>query len=175
MTTTGSVLVVYATAAGSTQEIAEFIGKRLADSGLSVEVRSVIDNPNPADYSAVVVGSAVHNGRWLPVAVDFVHNRLVELVHDKVWMFSVGMAPDLRGPIGRRMARAVPGEIARLGEKTKARDYASFAGVYSPEDESLGARLLYRIIGGGRYGDLRDWGAIDAWAGRIAAALKSTH
>ena len=68
MDVTETVLVVYASAHGSTQEIAEYITARLAGSGLRVQAHSVVDAPDPAAFDAVVIGSAIHDRAWLPGA-----------------------------------------------------------------------------------------------------------
>lgn len=65
------VLVAYATAAGSTAETALIIGRTLSEMGLDVDVRPVSARPRVEAYRAVVLGSAVHYGKWLPEAVAF--------------------------------------------------------------------------------------------------------
>lgn len=54
-----TVLVAYATADGSTAEIAQRIGHELTRRGTLVEVQSVADLPDPAPSDAVVPGSAI--------------------------------------------------------------------------------------------------------------------
>ncbi len=65
------VLVAYATAAGSTGGVAEMIGKTLAETGIAVDVCPVQSATHLEDYAAVVLGSAIHGGKWLPEAVTF--------------------------------------------------------------------------------------------------------
>lgn len=66
------ILVVYATATGSTAEVAAAMGETLAGHGLSVDVRPVCESPEVEGYRVVLIGSAVQYGTWLPEAVDFV-------------------------------------------------------------------------------------------------------
>ncbi|MFE3757709.1 hypothetical protein ACFXO9_25670 [Nocardia tengchongensis] len=73
-------------------------------------------------------------------------------------MLGVG---DLDGP-------APGGEIVVLGERLPA----GLLGQVQVAGVSLGARVLYRLLCGGRYGDLRDWTAISAFSDSIAQALK---
>jgi menaquinone-dependent protoporphyrinogen oxidase len=73
------ILVTYASQAGSTAGVADAIGKTLSSKGEAVDVRpmTVVDELSP--YRAVVLGSAVHSGKWLPEAETFVrhnHNAL---------------------------------------------------------------------------------------------------
>ena len=65
------MLVAYASRMGSTREIAEAVADRLRSSGLSVDVRACVDDPDPTGYAGVVVGSAVYVRRWLPGARAF--------------------------------------------------------------------------------------------------------
>jgi len=66
------ILVTYATRAGSTAEIAQAIAETLAGRGYAVDVKPVKEKPALDGYSAVVLGSAIRMGAWLPEAVNFV-------------------------------------------------------------------------------------------------------
>lgn len=166
------LLVVYASAHGSTREIADFVAARLAGSGLRVRSHSVVDAPDPAAFDAVVIGSAVHNRAWLPDAEEYVRRFGPELEQRTTWMFSVGMAPTLRGFIGDRLAATIPPRINAIREALRPRGYQQFAGVVQRQRMPVSSRLIYWAIGGGRYGDLRDWSAIARWADSIAADLR---
>lgn len=170
--TTSRVAVVYATAHGSTREIAEYIGANLAGRGAVVEVADVEHAPDLSRFDAVVLGSAVHEMAFLPEAVEYVHTHREALTALDVWLFGVGLVPALRGPIGRRIARMVPKRIAQLRDSLDVRDYRCFAGLYDRFGISMNARILHRLMGGGRYGDLRDWTAIELWSDSIAEALE---
>ncbi|WP_291417163.1 hypothetical protein [Actinophytocola sp.] len=64
----------------------------------------------------------------------------------------------------------MPSRIASLCEVIGPREYHAFAGVVPRGGAPLVARVLLWICGG-RYGDLRDWPAIDAWTADIARYL----
>jgi menaquinone-dependent protoporphyrinogen IX oxidase len=78
------ILVAYASATGSTVDVAATIGEALGAKGFSVDVQPINENL-PVDgkavlrlgelgshgYQAVVLGSAIQAKRWLPEAVDF--------------------------------------------------------------------------------------------------------
>jgi menaquinone-dependent protoporphyrinogen oxidase len=85
------LLVTYATRAGSTAEIAAALGEALAQRGFSVEVVPVRNKPNPADYQAVILGSAIRMGSWLPEAVEFIQSNQVALNQMPVALFTVHM------------------------------------------------------------------------------------
>ncbi|MGW4351906.1 flavodoxin domain-containing protein [Nocardia sp. NPDC004582] len=169
---TARIAVVYATAQGSTREIADYIGASLAARGATVEVADAEHAPDPTRFDAVILGSAVHDRALLPELGDYVRSHRHELRARPVWLFSVGLGPALVGPIGHLIGRVVPKEIAALRDTITPRDYRAFAGHYERAGVSVSARTLYRLMGGPRYGDLRDWTAITAWTDDIAGELK---
>jgi menaquinone-dependent protoporphyrinogen oxidase len=85
------VLVTYATRAGSTSEIAAAIGESLSQRGLSVDVKPVKGNPSLNGYQAIIMGSAIRMGNWLPEAVDFVKANQSALNVMPVALFTVHM------------------------------------------------------------------------------------
>lgn len=165
------VLVTYASGHGSTKEVAERLAERLADRGSQVEALPVERVHDVAgSYDAVVLGSAVYDGSWIPQALDFARRHRGALVGRPVWLFSVGAFGDRHRAIGALMKRE-PREIAELQDAIQARDYRVFAGVVERERWPLKGRMVFRGLGGA-YGDNRDWPEIDAWAGQIAGELE---
>ncbi|MFC5889946.1 MULTISPECIES: flavodoxin domain-containing protein [Kitasatospora] len=77
------VLVGYAGEHGSTRGIAERIAAGLRRHGHHVVVMSlvplgpslVLEDTELEDLDAAVLGSAVHDGRWLPAAVEFARRK----------------------------------------------------------------------------------------------------
>ena len=166
-----AVLVAYASAMGSTQEIAQHIADRMASTLDGVECRSVGEVESVSGYDAVVIGSAVHNQAWLPAADQFFARHAPELAKRPVWAFNVGMADALPKPFRKkgaalqqaRLAGAMPQDVALRGHRM-------FSGVYKADQMSSALRFLFRLTGG-RFGDFRDWTAIDAWTDEITAQL----
>lgn len=165
------IAVLYATEQGSTRDIAEFIAADLGERGAEVELHDIEHAPDPSRFDTVIIGSAIHDMDFLPVADAYIRHHRDALTATDVRLFGVGLGPALRGPLGRRLGRMVPPKIAALGETASARDYHVFAGHYERVGASWKARVLYRLMGGGRYGDLRDWAAIRAWSATIADTL----
>jgi menaquinone-dependent protoporphyrinogen oxidase len=85
------ILVSYATRAGATVEVAAAIGESLSPRGFTVEVKPMKENPNPADYQAVILGSAIRMGGWLPEAVDFIKRNQQALIKIPTALFTVHM------------------------------------------------------------------------------------
>lgn len=165
------IAIIYATAQGSTRDIAEFIGAELTERGATVELSDFEHAPELSRFDGIILGSAVHNRDFLPAATAFIRTHRDELRKSDVWMFSVGLGPALRGPIGRRIGNTVPNKIAGLCRAVSPWDYRPFAGHYERAGVSLQARVLYRLMGGGRYGDLRNWHAIRTWSTMVAQSL----
>ncbi|MBB1262114.1 flavodoxin domain-containing protein [Streptomyces alkaliterrae] len=165
------VLVGYASAHGSTREIAERLGDVLRGAGLGVEVREMARVDDARAYRAFVLGSAVHGQRWLDPALGFVRENLGVLADRPVWLFSVGMPAALRGPWRRLAPKEVPVIEEALGGLPR-REHRLFSGVVSPALLPRRGRLFFRLVGG-RFGDYRDWAAVESWAAEIAGALSA--
>ena len=164
------LLTGYASEHGSTREIAERIAARISSHGHAVDVRAMSGAQSLDDYDAVVLGSAVHNQKWLPQATGFVHRNLDALAARPVWLFSVGMPGALRGPWQRLAMREEPMVIADFRDAVRPRDHRLFSGVVHRDDLPLAGRLVFRAMGC-HYGDYRDWAQIDGWSDRVAAQL----
>jgi menaquinone-dependent protoporphyrinogen oxidase len=170
MTMNNRVLISYATRYGATAEIAEKIGETLRGAGLDVEVLPVDQVRDVSAYSAVVLGSAVYAGQWRKEAADFLKANAGALGQRPVWIFS-------SGPTGEGDATALmkgwnfPEVLKPIADAVKPRDIAFFHGDIDMQKLNFGEKLIVKGVRA-PVGDYRDWEAISAWAGEIAAALK---
>ncbi|WP_277752677.1 flavodoxin domain-containing protein [Streptomyces sp. L2] len=160
------VLVAYAGVAGSTRSIAERITDCLEERGFRAEARSVGGVDHPDEYDAFVVGSAVHDMAWLPEALTFAHRHAQLLNERGVWLFSVGMPAALRGPWKALAGKEERHVIGELADALRPRGHQLFSGVIEPDHLSRAGRMKFQAMGL-RYGDYRDWPAVDAWARSI--------
>jgi menaquinone-dependent protoporphyrinogen oxidase len=163
-------LVAYATAAGSTAEIAERIAWMLREAGAEAICTPVSPDLDPAGFDVLVVGSAVHDMAWLRPALDFLA-RAAE-TGTPIWCFSVGgLAHPYGGRLNQVMARSELQKVARgFPAAFTPRDHRMFSGVVAMDGAPLWARLFYRLTGSGP-GDHRDWVDIVRWARRVAEEL----
>ncbi|MDX5568249.1 flavodoxin domain-containing protein [Streptomyces sp. ID05-04B] len=123
------LLVGFATAHGSTREIAERLAAKLSEAGLKAEARAMTTVDDADAYRAFVLGSAVHGQTWLDPAKAFLRDNLGPLGARPVWLFSVGMPGALRGP-GKRLAlREAPALVESLPGDLPYRDHRLFSGV----------------------------------------------
>ncbi len=159
------ILVVSASKYGATRGIAAAIGDELARHAHEVTVREAADAPAPAGFDAAVIGSAVYAGSWLPAAKRYVHTHAATLGGIPVWLFSCG----LRAVTDPQAAAQAP-YVAALVSTSGAREHVALPGSVDLRAMTWFERLVMRILKA-RDGDFRDWDAVRACAGRIAAAL----
>lgn len=169
-----TVLVAFASELGSTREIAQHVASHMAVALGKVDCRSVEEVDSVSGYEAVLVGSAIHNQRWLPTAALFFTRLAPELAKRPVWAFNVGMADALPKPF-RKRAEAMQQSRLRgaLTQEVPLRGHKVFSGVYRSDQMPAPLRVLFRFAGG-RFGDLRNWAAVDAWTDQITAQLAET-
>jgi menaquinone-dependent protoporphyrinogen oxidase len=166
-----AVLVTAASMHGATAEIAEAIGKTLAEHGFAATVIPPGDVSDIDGYDAVILGSAVYTGHWLDAARDLVRRCRADLAARPVWLFSSGPVGEPTGKLAQAMAKD-PVELPAIRAATGARDHKMFAGKLDPR--SLGgiqraALLAFPSLNG----DFRDWDKITQWADGIAQQLAS--
>lgn len=159
------VLVAAASRYGAAQEIAEAIGRVLSDHGLDVDVERAEGLNDVTLYDAVVLGSAVYMGTWLPAARRFVAEYGEELASRPTWLFSSG---PLGPPPRPHEDEAV--HLASIWAKTKAVEHRLFGGKLDKSLLSFGERAVVHAVRAPE-GDFRDWDDISAWAASIAETL----
>ncbi|MEU5842629.1 flavodoxin domain-containing protein [Rhodococcus sp. NPDC047139] len=170
-----AVLVAYATAGGSTRGVAERIATGLEGCG-TVELRNSTEVDSLRRYEALIIGSAIHNGQWLPAAAETVERLRAELEGRTVWAFSVSSVGATSTTLSPRLARYLrratpePKAVQDLRSVADVCDHRFFAGAITPGDWPGFGRIVFRLMGG-HYGDARDWDDIDEWTGRIRTQL----
>ena len=159
------VLVTYASRHGSTEEIAQAIAAELQSPQLDIEVREAGAVRSLESYDAIVLGSAVYMGSWLPGARRFIERHRQQLPGMPVWLFS-------SGPLGAVSPKPQgdPTGLADVMSATCALGHRIFSGKIDPGVLSLGERLVSRMVNPPA-GDFRDWDAISRWTREIAATL----
>lgn len=164
------ILVAYASADGSTEEVAERIADQLCRLGADAVARPVPSIDGLDGFDAVFLGSAVHGRHWLDPAIEFVNTHHQALARLPLYTFSVGM-PDSWPRFFRWLVRTEEEAILDQLGGLRPREHCLFSGVVSPTQFPLTTRIFLRLMGA-RYGDFRDWAAIDAFAGEISGNLE---
>jgi menaquinone-dependent protoporphyrinogen oxidase len=169
-------LLAYATAKGSTAEIANRIGSIIKSKGVAIEVLSVEEVSDLSKYSSAILGSAVQNFEWLPPAVSFLHKNSTALSKIPIWAFSVGCP----GTTPKRFRKSwdVDNEGQNLQRDierdVKLREHILFEGKFIKAHFTLAWRIFWSAFGG-TYGDFRNWEQIEQWAGKIGDELIQTE
>ena len=161
-----TVLVAYATKHGSTEQIAETIGRELRLRGLEADVLSVGEVEDVGRYHAVVLGSAVYVGHWLSNARAFVKQHADELADRPTWLFS-------SGPVGHplRPADEDAVQIEEVLEAIEPREHRVFPGKLDKSRLDCCEWMLVFALRV-KEGDYRNEGEVSAWAREIAASLQ---
>lgn len=173
------VLVAYATDHGSTRGVAVRIADRLREHGVDASACPVADVAEVSGYEAVILGSAIHSGKWLPEARQFAERNAAPLRERPVWLFSVSTLGDEESMFPPRVARRLIAmrketpELAEMRQLLHPQAHRNFAGAITRSQWPASGRAFFRATGG-RYGDHRNWPAIDAWADLIAQQLHVT-
>lgn len=167
------ILVAYASANGSTGGVAEIIGQTLAEHGAAVYVQPLQSVTTLEGYHAVVVGSAIHGGKWLPEAVKFVQTHEEALRRLPTTFFLVGMMVASKSEATQTLVAQFLAEERALVEPAAEGRFvgAMFPNQY-PFFTGLGMRFFMAYCGLGlRGGDYRDKDAVQAWAEKIYSLL----
>jgi menaquinone-dependent protoporphyrinogen oxidase len=160
------ILVTYASRFGSTAGVAEAIGKNLAESGLHVDIVPMREVKDLSPYQAVVAGSAINAGEWLPEAMQFMQTHRVELNQKPFAAFLVCMTLTMRNADQYR--DHVASWLAPVRALVKPVSEGLFAGGLDiAKIPSFSDRLKFRLsvlFGVWKEGDHRDWRLIRTWA-----------
>lgn len=161
------VLVAYASRAGSTGEVAQAIAERLCAQGFDAQVRPVADVGSLDGFQAVVLGSAIRYGAWLPEMLKFAQAQRAALAVLPVAVFTVHMQA-LDDSLASRGTRSGYSQAVRA--LVAPRDEAFFAGKVDPATLSFLERMAVKLVQS-PVGDRRDWPRIRAWADGLGAKL----
>jgi menaquinone-dependent protoporphyrinogen oxidase len=158
------ILVAYASSSGSTGEVAQAIGDVLRQEA-DVDVRNVKDVEQVRTYNAVVLGSSIRAGRWLPEAIRFLENARTALAERPVAYFITCLALIDETADNRETALSYLEPILRMTPEITPIGLGLFAGSL---DAQRASSLPVDIP---PHGDYRDWEKIRAWAAEIQSKL----
>ena len=168
------ILVTYASRFGATAGVAEAIEKTLTELGAQVDVLPMKDVKDLSAYQAVVVGSAINGGAWLPEAMQFVHAQQAELRSKPCAAFLVCMTLSMKN--GEQYRNHVSTWMEPVRALVKPVSEGLFAGALDiGKIPSFSDRLKFRLsvlFGAWKEGDHRDWNAIRSWTESIYPRLK---
>jgi menaquinone-dependent protoporphyrinogen oxidase len=163
------LLITYGSRCGSTGGVAEAIGQVLCEEGVAVDVRLVKNVNDLSTYQAVIVGSAIRMGKWLPEVVEFVKTHQDTLSRVPVAYFTVCLTMKDGTVENRHKALAYLDPVRKQFPQVKPVDIGLFAGAVDYKKLSFAYSLILKVMGAPE-GDFRNWEAIRTWgAGRRPA------
>jgi menaquinone-dependent protoporphyrinogen oxidase len=170
------ILVAYASRGGSTADIARVIGAVLTERGIDVDVRPMTDIHDLTPYHAIIAGSAVQKGKWLPEALHFMNQHQASLAQKPFATFLVCLALAVKNAGGQEKAqKQASAWLNPIRAMVKPMSEGFFAGVLDLKKiPALGYRILFRMVimlGFFYEGDFRDWDAIRQWANHLPEKL----
>jgi menaquinone-dependent protoporphyrinogen oxidase len=156
------ILIAYATKHGSTHEVAETIAARLAEAGAETHTLPVDRVGSIDGYAAVVLGAPLYMGRWHRDARAFLRRQRDALAKRPLAVFALGPVKDEP----KQWDGAETQLYATLAHfpGIEPVSVALFGGAIVPD-------TLHFPFSHVPAGDLRDWAAIEEWAGRLPEAL----
>ncbi|WP_265580996.1 flavodoxin domain-containing protein [Methanofollis aquaemaris] len=164
---TERILVAYASRYGSTEEIARVIADEIAALGYEVDCMNVMEVEEVAPYAAVVAGSPIYMGKWLPEAVDLAKRFRIGLNERPLAVFAVGYSMKEEDDMIRKSARASMNELRMY---VHAQAEGLFAGKFDPVGMSTTDLQIMKMAGAAP-GDARDWTAVRNWARALPSVL----
>jgi menaquinone-dependent protoporphyrinogen oxidase len=167
------ILVTYSSRTGWTVGVAEAIGKTLTENGAQVDVIPMRDVKDLSAYRAVVAGSGINGGAWLPEAMQFVRAHQSELRQKPFAAFLVCMTLAMKN--GEQFRSHVATWLDPVRALVRPVSEGLFAGGLDINKvPSFSDRLKFRLsvmFGVWSEGDHRDWNAIRAWAVQLKPLL----
>lgn len=161
------ILVAYASATGSTGEVAGAIGEVIAAEGTTeVDVLRVAEVKRVDHYTALVLGSSIRAGRWLPEAINFLeqHQEAMQKIPVAYFTTCLTMVKDTEE--SRQTVRSYLEPVLSMAPEVQPVALGLFAGSLEPSRQ-----LVYGEST--PYGDYRDWEAIREWATAVRPELLS--
>jgi menaquinone-dependent protoporphyrinogen oxidase len=161
------VLIAYASRAGSTAEVAEAIGQVLKDGGIPADVLAAGQVADVSIYRAVILGSAIRMGKWLPEATRLVERSQATLAGMPTALFSVCLTMQKDTPENRR---TVEDYMRPVLQKVRPSNIGLFGGKMDYSRLGFLDRLIVSKMKKVPEGDYRDWTAIRTWAVKVRPA-----
>jgi menaquinone-dependent protoporphyrinogen oxidase len=173
-----TLLVTYASAHGSTQEMAQHLAAQLQLSGFAIDLKPVDEVKTLENYTAVILGSPIHCGLWMPNMHMWVSHQRSSLAQIPVyaWITCVRVLE----PDGYAHVRThyIPADFRAL---PTLRSMEIFPGRIIPPQLTWQEKNDLYVRYDGHFnityaqGDYRDWPRFEEWEQWIAADLHTLN
>jgi len=142
----------------------------LCGTGASVDVRLVENVKDLSPYQAVIVGSAIRRGNWLPEATAFVKSNQDTLSRLHIAYFVVCLTMKDGTPENRDKALAYLDPVRKDAPKIIPAAVGLFPGVLDFSKLSFVNQSVFKAKGVSE-GDYRNLAAEKGWASNVGPAL----
>lgn len=166
------VLVAFGSRFGSTADVAEAIGMCLEQVSAFADVSPVNEVHSLDRYDAVILGSAIRDGAWLPEVVQFLDTHREALNRIPVAYFCVCMTLRDDTPDTRRIVASYHDPLLRDYPYIIPVSIGMFAGALEYEHLPPLARVMAKAIDFPE-GDFRNWSAVCDWTVSVIPQLIS--
>lgn len=163
------ILVAYATAAGSTAEVARAIAEELSGGGM-VEVRPAKEVQDLSPYRAVVVGSGIRAGQVYRAALAFLERHQEALGKVPLAYFIVCLTMKEDTEENRQEVEGYVDQMRQKVPQAQPVGVGLFAGKLDYKAIPFPFRLILKAMKADE-GDFRDWDAIRAWGASLRPRL----
>lgn len=158
------ILMVVGSRHGATQEIGKVVAEVLADAGHVVVEQDPDEFTSTVGFDAMVLGSAIYYGRWVPAVRELVERHAGVLAAIPLWVF-------WSGPLGSKgVPRGSVEGMDELIDRLQPRGHREFEGRLDRHDLGMRERAVVSLVGADE-GDYRDFDEIREWAGQIVRDL----
>ena len=170
---TDKILVTYASRTGTTAETADVIRQILEDGGADVDVLPMQSVKDLSPYEAIIAGSAIRGGRWLPEAIQFIRAHQSTLRHKPFAMYTVCITLAMLN--NEQYREAVRGWTAPVRAVVQPLSEGLFAGRldFGKLPFNWDTLMLRLTVALGIFprGDRCDWNVIRSWAENLKPIL----
>jgi menaquinone-dependent protoporphyrinogen oxidase len=169
------VFIGYASAHGSTAEVAREIGNVLEERGIQVTTANISEVNHVNTYDAYILGSAIHAGAFLPEMKQFLKSGVEAIGSHPLYCFVTCIRVLEQYGLEHVLEFYMMPELL---QNYDVRDRMAFAGKLDLDNTDWNERwtLAARYDGSSWPsnfdGDFRDWGKVRQWASKIADELK---
>ncbi len=130
------VLVASASWMGGTREIAEALAGELRQTDHSVTISACATAADAENFEAVVIGSALYSGHWMPEASGYSHHQATHLTSRPIFLFQSGPCEADRHSVA---ATAIPRAVAKIVRRVGMPGPITVAGRLGPTTDSAWA------------------------------------
>jgi menaquinone-dependent protoporphyrinogen oxidase len=156
-----AILITYVTKHGSTADIAWTIRNSFFDAGYKADVKKIQDAEDIRQYSLIVIGTPVYEGKLMPETEEFVKLHKNYLNKKNTALFITGYSLRNNNYAGIQKAEKL---AEKLGRHVDLVTIGYFGGKLDAKDIPVKEKISSLFREGKIPGDYRDWRLIGEWA-----------